>query len=59
MTKDGTRLMKQMVRDAKLCMAGDKLATILYNMIHHEKKIDQAEIKQAIENWNITAGGER
>jgi hypothetical protein len=59
MTKDGTRLMKQMVRDAKLCMAGDTLATILYNMIHHGRKVDRIVIEEAIENWNITAGGER
>lgn len=57
--KDSTRLMKAMERDAKLCKAGDRMATILYMIHFHRKKPDSAEIEQAIENWNITAGGER
>jgi hypothetical protein len=57
--KDSTRLMKAMERDAKLCKAGDRMATILYMIHHHGKKVDPIEIEEAIERWNITAGGER
>ena len=57
--KDSTRLMKAMERDGKLCKAGDRMATILYMIHYHGKKQDPSEIEQAIENWNITAGGER
>ena len=57
--KDGTRLMKAMEREYHLCKAGDTLATILYKIHFNGKKIDLLEIIEAIENWNITAGGER